>query len=304
MKDYFLKWQYNFMDFIGEKFIFNNNPPDVAEFITNICYVQEKDNSRLLDILVPDGKGRFPIVIYLHGGGWISGDKNSYTRICKSFAHEGYLTFNINYRLAPKYSYPMQIQDIASAINWIKKNAKNYGGDETRIFLAGDSSGAHLLSHYITILENEDLRRFTEVKTVIPIDFIKGVLLFYGVYSIKDLENLNLPVIKIQNESFFGKELGLYKKRTKCASPISYVNKHFPPTFLCVGEVDIVHPQSVEFAKELSKHKINYRLLILNKDEYPKAKHSFLNFYKRKCSNVAMREAVEFLNYIISETTK
>ena len=125
MKDYLLKWQYNFMDFIGEKIIFNNNPPDISKFIKNIPYVEEQDNIRLLDILVPNGKGKFPITIYVHGGGWISGNKNSYTRICKSFAHEGYLTFNINYRLTPRYSYPSQIQDIASAINWIERNAEN-----------------------------------------------------------------------------------------------------------------------------------------------------------------------------------
>jgi len=298
MKDYLLKWQYNFMNLIGEKILFNNNPPDIGRFIANISYVEDTDNIRLLDVLVPEGKGMFPIIIYIHGGGWISGDKNSYTRICKSFAHEGYLTFNINYRLSPKYNYPTQIQDIASAVNWVEKNAKNYGGDNTKIFLAGDSSGAHLISHYITILENEDFKKITKIEKVIPVDFIKGILLFYGVYNINDLDKLNLPIVKIQNESFFGENLELYKKRIKWASPIFYVTEHFPSTFLCAGEVDILHPQSIEFAKELSKHNIYYKMLMLSKQEYPEAKHSFLNFYKRKCSVVAMGEAVKFLNSI------
>lgn len=77
-----------------------------------------------------------------------------------------------------------------------------------------------------------------------------------------------------------------------------YVNEHFPPVFLCVGEVDLLHSQSIEFAKELSNYNVPYKLLSLSKEEYPEATHSFLNFYKRKCSKVAMEEGLNFLeNY-------
>ena len=301
MKAYLIKWQYNIMDFIGEKFIFNNKAPHISKFITNIPYVEKLDNIRLLDISVPESNDMSPIVIYVHGGGWISGNKNSYTRICKSFAHDGFLTFNINYRLAPKYSYPTQIQDVASAINWIVDNAEVYGGDKTKIFLAGDSAGANLISHYVTILENEGLKEITNIAKVIPIDYIKGVLLFYGVYNIDDLDKLNSSIVKIQNESFLGKDLELYKKRAKWDSPIFYVNEHFPPAFICAGEVDIIHSQSIEFSKKLSEFNIDYKLLILSKQEYPEAKHSFLNFYKRKCSILAMNEAVKFIDSIITK---
>jgi len=300
MKDYLIKWRYNFMDIIGEKFIFNNNSPLISKFIKNIQYVEEKDNIRLLDVAVPEGNGIFPIIIYVHGGGWISGNKSSFTRICKSFAHEGYLTFNINYRLAPKYSYPAQIQDIASAINWVEKNAEIYGGDKTKIFLAGDSSGAHLISHYITMLENEEIKKISNIKNVIPMEIIKGVLLFYGAYDIGKLDELNLTIVKIQNESFLGRNLELYKKRARWTSPILYINERFPPAFICTGEVDILCPQSIQFSKELSRYKVHNNLLMLSKQEYPEAKHSFLNFYKRRCSIVAMDEAVKFLNSMSS----
>lgn len=144
------------------------------------------------------------------------------------------------------------------------------------------------------------MKKITKIEKPIPIDFIKGVLLFYGVYNINDLDKLNYPIVKIQNESFFGKDLELYEKRIKWASPICYVTDKFPPTFLCTGEVDPIYTQSVEFAKELSKHKIGYKLLMLSKQEYPDAKHSFLNFYKRKCSKKAMDEAIKFLNSILT----
>lgn len=298
MKDYLIKCQYDLINLIGKKFIFNNNPPRVSKYIKNIQYVEEKDNSRLLDVAIPEGNCIFPIIIYVHGGGWISGSKSSYTRICKSFAHEGYLTFNINYRLAPKYSYPTQIQDIARAIDWVDKNAEIYGGDKTKIFLAGDSSGAHLISHYITMLENEEIKKTSNIKNVIPIERIKGVLLFYGVYDIGKLDELNLKIVKIQNESFLGKNPELYKKRAMLTSPILYINKKFPPAFICTGEVDILYPQSIQLSKALSRYKVSNKLLILSKQEYPDAKHSFLNFYKRKCSIIAMDEAFKFLKLL------
>lgn len=121
---------------------------------------------------------------------------------------------------------------------------------------------------------------------------------FYGVYDIGKLDKLNLKIVKIQNESFLGKNSEMYKKRAMLTSSILYINKRFPPAFICTGEVDILCPQSIQLSKELSRYEVSNKLLMLSKQEYPQAKHSFLNFYKRKCAIKAMEEAVKFLNSI------
>ncbi|MGH4121583.1 MAG: alpha/beta hydrolase [Clostridium sp.] len=296
MWNYLIKWQYNLMNFIGEKFIFNQHAPDISNLLKNIQYGKETHKERLLDIAIPYGKGSFPILIYIHGGGWISGSKDGYSRICKSFAHEGYLTFNINYRLTPKYSYPIQIQDISDAIDWICNNAEKYGGDINKIFLAGDSSGAHLVSHYVTIVNNDELKKYCKIKNLISLDYVRGILLFYGVYNIKKLDAINSFIVRIQNQSFLGKNTNQYQERCEYVSPIFYINKQFPPTFLCAGEVDLMHSQSIEFMKKLKKNNVPYDMISLGKEEYPEARHAFLNFYNRKCSKAAMNEALKFMN--------
>lgn len=98
------------------------------------------------DLFVPrnSSRNKIPVVIVVHGGGWTSrtGDMES---ICKKIARAGYAAFNITYRLAPQYHYPTQVNDVKSAIAWIKKNGDRYNLDSTNIAGWGYSAGAHLI---------------------------------------------------------------------------------------------------------------------------------------------------------------
>ncbi len=103
-----------------------------------------------LDLYAPEGQG-WPVVVFVHGGGWDSGDKSSvvhgvalYADIGLFFAAHDIGTAVINYRLLPKVSWREQIRDVAGAVAWVHRNVANYGGDPKRLFLAGHSAGAQL----------------------------------------------------------------------------------------------------------------------------------------------------------------
>ena len=96
------------------------------------------------DVAVPMGAGRHPVAIYLHGGGWAFGSPTSFRKLGMQFAEAGYLTFVLDYRLAPEHPFPAALEDAIFAIRWATDNARRWNGDGQRIAIGGDSAGANL----------------------------------------------------------------------------------------------------------------------------------------------------------------
>jgi triacylglycerol lipase len=107
------------------------------------------DPLQKLDLWRPKGARSAPIILFVHGGGFVGGDKNDYDNVPAYFARHGLLGVNMNYRLAPKVTYPAETVDIGSVVKWLGNNAARYGGDPKRIILIGHSAGAAIVSSYV-----------------------------------------------------------------------------------------------------------------------------------------------------------
>lgn len=99
-----------------------------------------------LDVHAPDDAEGLPVMIFVHGGAWQSGDKANATSQAKAYNREGYVFVSVNYRLAPNAAFPAWPEDVASAIAWVHENISNYGGDPGKLCLMGHSAGAHLVA--------------------------------------------------------------------------------------------------------------------------------------------------------------
>jgi acetyl esterase len=118
-----------------------------VEVLRDIPYRREGGHEHKLDIYVPTDRPRpLPVVLYVHGGGFRILSKDTHWVMALAFARRGYLVFNIDYRLAPQNPYPAAAEDAAAALTWTAQNAERYGGDPGRIFLAGESAGANLIT--------------------------------------------------------------------------------------------------------------------------------------------------------------
>ena len=118
-----------------------------VEILRDIPYRREGGQKHKLDIYRPTGRsGPLPVVLYVHGGGFRILSKDTHWVMALAFARRGYLVFNIDYRLAPQNPYPAAPEDAAAALAWTAENAERYGGDPGRIFLAGESAGANLIT--------------------------------------------------------------------------------------------------------------------------------------------------------------
>lgn len=102
----------------------------------------------LLDVYRPETKGTYPIIVNVHGGGYVYGSKEVYKRYCMDLARRGFIVVNLNYRLAPKWKFPAPLEDVHRVMLWISKNGHSLHGDLGSTFMVGDSAGAQLVSQY------------------------------------------------------------------------------------------------------------------------------------------------------------
>jgi alpha-L-fucosidase 2 len=149
-----------------------------AETRTDIEYGTAGGESLRLDANVPEGKGPFPAVILIHGGAWSGGDKSGgknrglIAPMEEPLSRAGFAWFSINYRLAPKNRYPACIEDVETAIRWVKSHAGEFDVDTNRLALAGESAGAHLAA-------------LAAVRAT-PATRVRAVVAFYGGFDLNE----------------------------------------------------------------------------------------------------------------------
>ena len=111
---------------------------------SNVPYADPAHERQVLDIYAPEGAKNLPVVFWIHGGGWQTGDKTDVQIKPRVFAQRGFVFVSPNYRLLPHVEMGVLIRDVAKALGWVHNNISGYGGDPKRIFVMGHSAGAQL----------------------------------------------------------------------------------------------------------------------------------------------------------------
>jgi acetyl esterase/lipase len=139
-------------------------PENITE-ITDIPYINDDNAEHLLDIYYPDNmEGPFPVIIAVHGGGFLFGDKAKNKLFCYNLAGNGFIIFNLNYRLAfDGITIPDQIRDIVAALDWAGNNFDNYPVNREKIYIVGESAGAYLAVMAALISESQRLQTIFNV---------------------------------------------------------------------------------------------------------------------------------------------
>jgi acetyl esterase/lipase len=193
-----------------------------------------------LDVYQPLGAtGKRPGVVLVHGGGWMGGDKSSYAKMGQDLAGQGYVAFSINYRLAPSFHYPAQLDDVQRAVRWIRAHAADYDLDPERLGALGDSAGGHLVS----FLGTRDTRDNSDRTLSNYSSRVKCVVDFYGP------EDFTLPGSSAVNPSalqiltlFFGKTREQAPQLYRDGSPIVFVDRRSAPFLILHGANDNLVP--------------------------------------------------------------
>ncbi|MBR0138069.1 MAG: alpha/beta hydrolase [Erysipelotrichaceae bacterium] len=219
-------------------------PEDVLRYDDIVYGTDRKWQS--LDVYRPKNReGKLPVIISVHGGGWVYGDKEVYQFYCMSLAQRGFAVINFNYRLAPETKYPAQIKDTNSVIRWMRENADEYGFDLNNVFAVGDSAGGQLLSAYCCIICNESYGKLYDME--VPEDFsFNAVALNCGVYQQKMCRKTEANYWLLND--VFGKGWG--EKQLDLLNTYDKITEAFPPAFVMsatgdflLGQVDVIKPE-------------------------------------------------------------
>lgn len=222
---------------VAMPFVYDKAKLPVEQAVWNLPYRTdpEADATRhRLNLFLPEGES-WPTVVFVHGGGWTSGDKDLtfagrdvYNNIGRYLAENGVGAAVINYRLIPDVRWPAQVEDVAAATAWVRRNIGAYGGDPRALFLMGHSAGAQLVTR---VALDESWLRAQGVKA----GGVCGVVAASGAgYDMEDEETNRLS----QDRTYFARrfEPGASTERWAYeASPIHYVDPSDPPFLILYG---------------------------------------------------------------------
>jgi acetyl esterase/lipase len=209
-----------------------------ARFEKDIPYETVDDSALKLDLVRPAGAGPHPCVVCLHGGAWKGGSRRDVAWFCRQLADEGYVAAAVGYRLAPKNKWPAQIEDVKTAVRFLRKNAEKYGIDPARIAAMGFSAGGHLAA----LLGTTDTEAGFDGKLYRDQSSrVQCVVDFFGPADLTlytETPGIEAAMFKPFLGTSYRNNPDVYKK----ASPIEHVTKDDPPFLIVHGTADIIVP--------------------------------------------------------------
>jgi len=253
----------------------------------DVVYGTAQGTPLLLDLAMPKtGNGPFPVVVFLHGGGWSEGNRQEMNHFIEGVAGLGYVGVTVAYRLVPAARFPAQLEDCKAAVRWLRANAAKYRINPKRIGVVGFSAGGHLASMLGVTGKNDGLEGAGGNPD--QSSRVQAVVSFFGLTDFstrdwpRDLEN---GVI----EPFLGGSFANHADEYRRASPITYVTSDAPPFLFFHGSEDKLVPvdQSKRLGEKLRNAGVFAEVNVLEGEG-----HGFTDATNQK----AMRRMLDFLD--------
>lgn len=246
-------------------------PENIIEY-PDIAYSNDGDKAHRLDIFRPKGRNNeiLPVIIDIHGGGMILGNKEFNRYFCAQISAMGYLVFSVEFRLVPEVQVYDQFADLSAAMDYIKEIIPNYSGDPKHIYAVADSGGAYLLTYTIAMQKSKAL---ADAAHVTPTTLnVKALGLISGMFYTTKFDKIGLFMPKY-----------LYGKDYKKSAFAPYVNPEhpdivtsLPPCYLITSCNDNLQHYTLNFEKALTKYHMPHELMNYPKNE--RMTHAFSVF--------------------------
>ena len=196
-----------------------------------MTYCTADNLPQTMDVYFPEAGGPWPVLVYVHGGAWMHGDKSEAAMFARGMTSQEYLVVSINYSLYPAGRYPAMIQDVKCAIRALRANAANYNLDPNRLGVMGVSAGGHLVSLVGTSDESagtdvgEYLGQSSRVQAVVAMAPVTDLT--------RSFPNADIELMR---------QVGFGEDNIVEASPVSHVTPDDPPFLLIHGDRDDLVP--------------------------------------------------------------
>lgn len=278
----------------------------------NISYGKKYPRS-YLDVFTKKGQSEAPTVIYLHGGGWIAGDKsagdpnqsgnkkNYQIEHFEKTVKAGYNVVSLNYALAPAYPYPTQLKQISQAVKFLQSHAKQLNINMDKVVISGSSAGGNLAADFVTLQVNLKHPQAKRIKPVLSRKVLKAMVLEVPATDMTQVNHTYRPVH--MNDYFFGISVMSYTNQPMVSydetyldkiSPINYVTKDMPPTFITDGNTGSFMKANQRYAELLKKAGVPVELYIPTLKEGT-AGHGFLADLQSPMTQKYLKDKWKFL---------
>ncbi len=227
---------------------------------TDIRY-QQSGKRTYLDIIRSKlyAREKLPLLIYIHGGGWVSGLRQVRRFYCKNWAENGYVCANIDYDYANDAKHPEHIRQIFKGIEYVLDNAEKHGIDTSRVVVAGESAGGYFAALVSAITSHKELYDLLDIPFKYKDNFeVSASVLLSGIYDPDRALDTNFPNAKSFAKAFCGFSPAQLKteegrEMKKFLAPSYYVDEKFPPAFIIGSKLDPLAPESNGLHDDLDK---------------------------------------------------
>jgi acetyl esterase/lipase len=224
------------------------SPAQAQDVKRDIPYADPADKLQLLDVYAPQGAKNLPVVFWIHGGGWQTGDKTKVQVKPQAFVEKGFVFVSTNYRLLPEVEMATIVRDVAKAVRWVHDHIADYGGDPERLLVMGHSAGAQLAA--LLCIDDRYLKAeglsLAIVKGCVPVDGDTFDLPAIIETAETRRRVHGLPQVKFSHREKFGNDPGKHRD----FSAVTHVapGKGIPP-FLIMHVAE--HPDTTAQAQRL-----------------------------------------------------
>lgn len=236
------------------------------------------DKDAYLDVFYPSTTTeQLPTVVWVHGGAWVSGDKDEVDNYLKIIASKGYTVVGVNYSIAPEHQYPLPIIQVNDALGYLQLNASELHVNPNRIALAGDSAGSQIAAQVANLITSPAYAKDMNIYPELAAEKLKATILNCGAYDLS-LPDYNGDWGKFLHTvlwAYAGTSDFIHDPALRHASVVNYVTKEFPSSFITAGNADPLEEQSTEFAKKLHSLGVATSTLFYPDNHEPKLQHEY-----------------------------
>jgi acetyl esterase len=271
-------------------------PPQITG-ILNLRYGAD-DADALLDLFYPTNiigtTDLLPTVVWIHGGGYLSGSKDQIANYLKILAGEGFTVVGINYSLAPGETYPTPVRQANRALAFIEGHAAEFHADASNIFLAGDSAGAQIAAQLANVISSPEYAKEVGITPAIERQHVKGVVLHSGLYGIDGIV-LQKLLPRTMFWSYFGRRDFVKDQRLAEFSIAPHITSDFPAMFISVGNADPLEEQSKLLAETVARHGGTVERLFFPPDHKPALPHEYQFNVGGEAGQLALKRSAAFI---------
>lgn len=261
----------------------------------------ETDPDALLDIYAPEKVDpSAPTIVWIHGGGFVSGRREDLTNYLKILAGRGFAVVNVDYTIAPEATYPTPVRQVGQALAYLDRHAAKLGINGKAFVVAGDSAGSQVAAQVANVITSPDYAQETGLSASIAPEKLKGALLHCGVYDVGAMNTGGGGVLgwftRTVTWAYSGKRDWRNAKGFETFSVTNYLTPLFPPTFISVGNADPLAPQTMLMERKLQEQGVAVESLFFTKDYKPPLSHEYQFNLDTKAGQEALDRSVAWLN--------